>query len=257
MSNVNGFPIWYELLTNDATASRAFYERVIGWKYQEPSAQDPMHYYQMDTGDGFVGGMMELDEKMRANGARPTWLFYLNVDDVDATLKQVEAHGGTTTMPAFDLAHVGRIAMIADPQGNPLYVMRPSSHETSSAFDRKGMGKCNWNELTTSDPAASQEFYERIFGWTYPESMPMPTGGRYALVHAGDIRIAGTMKAAPGAPSGWQFYFRTADIDASVEAVKNAGGKVHAGPMDVPGGDRVILASDLHGVPFGITAASE
>jgi predicted enzyme related to lactoylglutathione lyase len=39
-----------------------------------------------------------------------------------------------------------------------------------------------------------------------------------------------------------------------VEKVKAGGGQVHAGPMDVPGGDRVIVASGPQGVPFGIAA---
>ena len=45
-------------------------------------------------------------------------------DDVDATVAQIEAKGGKALMPAFDIPQ-GRIAMVADPQGNPFYVMTP------------------------------------------------------------------------------------------------------------------------------------
>jgi len=62
------------------------------------------------------------------------------------------------------------------------------------------------------------------------------------------------MKQGDKQPKGWMFYFRVPDIDAAVERVKAGGGQVHAGPMDVPGGDRVIVASDPQGVPFGIAA---
>ena len=60
---------------------------------------------------------------------------YIGVDDVDATVAQIEAKGGKALMPAFDIPQ-GRIAMVADPQGNPFYVMKPvppAGRKTSKA----------------------------------------------------------------------------------------------------------------------------
>ena len=255
MANPAGTPIWYELLTNDAAASTAFYEDVLGWMVQPAQPGDPKHYQTLDTGKGgMVGGMMQLTEEMRAHGAKPTWLFYVGVADVDATATRAGELGGKVLMPAFDIANIGRIALLADPQGIPFYVMRATGEGTSTAFDRTGMGKCNWNELATPDQAAGNAFYEKLLGWTYPDKMAMPGGDDYVFIAVGETRIGATMKQAPSAPQGWQFYFRAPDIDAAVEKVKKAGGKVHAGPMEVPGGDKVIVASDLHGVPFGVAA---
>ena len=254
MRNPEGTPIWFELLTNDASASTAFYEKVVGWKVKPPAPGDAMGYRMIDTGQGFVGGMMELTDAMRSGGASPTWLFYVGVNDVDATVKAVEAAGGKILAPPFDIADVGRMAMIADPQGIPLYVMRGSSDEASAAFERFGMGKCNWNELATPDQGAANAFYAKVFGWKYPEKMSMGAEGDYVFVDVGATRIGATMPLTSGAPKGWMFYFRTPDIDAAAEKVKAAGGKVRAGPMEVPGGDRVIVASDVHGVPFGVAA---
>lgn len=252
MPNPEGTPIWYELLTNDAAASKAFYEEVVGWKVHAPQPGDEKGYRMLDTGQGFVGGMMELNDQMRSNGAKPTWLFYIGVDDVDATTKKAEAAGAKVLMAPFDIPNVGRIAMLTDPQGIPFYVMRGASEETSTAYDRHGMGKCNWNELATPDQAAANAFYAKVFGWKYPDKMAMPGAGDYVFVAVGDTTIGATMTQSPGAPRGWQFYFRTPDIDVAAEKVKKAGGKVHAGPMEVPGGERVIVASDVHGVPFGV-----
>ena len=39
--------------------------------------------------------------------------------------------------------------------------------------------------------------------------------------------------------------------------VKNGGGTVHAGPMDVPGGDLIIVASDPHGTMFGVVGPGQ
>src|SRR6185503_16557541 len=98
-------------------------------------------------------------------------------DNVDATVAQVETKGGKELMPAFDIPQ-GRIAMVADPQGNPFYVMKPvppagQEDKQSDLFSATEEQRVAWNELTTSDPAAARNFYGDLFGWTSDEFMPM------------------------------------------------------------------------------------
>ena len=252
MTNPHGTPIWYELLSSDADASKAFYEKVIGWTVH-PADAGGMDYRMIDTGgNDFVGGLMGLTPEMTAGGAKPTWLFYIGVDDVDATVAKIEEKGGSVRMPAFDMPGVGRLALVADPQGVPFYVMRGASDEDSKAWDRMGMGKCNWNELNTSDQAGANAFYADVFGWTYPDKMSMGEMGDYVFVEAAGETIGATMNTPPGSPPpAWQFYFRTPDIDATAAKVTASGGTVRYGPAEVPGGDRIIVASDPHGVMFG------
>jgi len=256
MRNPEGTPIWYELLSNDGKAASAFYENVMGWKVL-PSPPGVPHGYQMiDSGNAgaFVGGTMQLTDEMRKNGAKPTWLLYVGVDDVDATAKKVEPAGGKLLMQPFDIPGAGRAAMVADPQGIPFYIMRGSTDGPSTVFERTGMGKCNWNELATPDPESAHKFYTALFGWKYPEKMPMGEAGDYVFVDVGETRIGATMKQFEQQPKGWLFYFRVPNIDAAVEKVKAAGGTVHADPMVVPGGDKVIVASDPEGTRFGVSA---
>ena len=256
MANPHGTPIWYELLTTDASTSKSFYDDVIGWTIATESSAPGMDYRMIATRDGgFVGGMMPLTEAMRTGGARPTWLFYIAVDDVDGAADLIAKKGGAIHVPPFDIPGAGRAAMVADPQGNPFYVMRGSSDQTSTAWDRTGMGKCNWNELATIDQAAGNAFYADVFGWKYPDKMTMPGDmGDYVFVDAAGQTIGATMKAGaqPEAPKGWRFYFRAPDIEAAADAVRRNGGTVLAGPMEVPGGDRIIVASDPQGVNFGV-----
>ena len=205
------------------------------------------------SGGGMVGGVLRLTDEMQSHGAKPTWLFYIGVNDVDASVEKIKAAGGSVLMPAWDIPGIGRIAMVADPQGIPFYIMRGASNEDSTAFDRMGMGKCNWNELSTPDQAGANAFYATVFGWTYPDKMPMGEMGDYVFVQAGDQTIGATMNAGAGdAPVGWRFYFRAPDIEEAAAKVTKNGGTVHAGPMEVPGGDRIIVASDPHGVMFGV-----
>lgn len=254
MTNPEGTPIWYELLSADPQASKAFYQQVIGWTVHdaEPGGMD---YRMIDTGDGdFAGGLMALSADMQGGGAKPGWLFYIGVDDVDASVTKITAAGGSVRMPAIDLPGVGRMALVADPQGIPFYVMRGASGEASTAFQRTGMAKCNWNELYTPDQAAANAFYTQMFGWTCPDKVPMGDLGDYIFIAVDEEQIGATMTAPPGAPHGWQFYFGVADIDAAAERVKAAGGTVIMGPHEVPGGERVIGAVDSLGTAFGLVA---
>lgn len=252
MANPHGTPIWYELLTDDPDASKTFYDAVIGWTVEaKPSGE--MDYRMIGAGDGQVGGVMRLTPDMKAGGAEPTWLFYIGVDDVDTTVEEIKAAGGSVLVPAWNIPGIGRIAMVADPQGLPFYVMRGASDETSTAWDRMGMGKCNWNELNTPDQAGALAFYGTVFGWDYPEKMPMGAMGDYVFVDAAGERIGAIMqRPADSPPAKWRFYFRAPDIEAAARTVAERGGTVHAGPMEVPGGDRIIVASDPAGVMFGV-----
>ena len=259
MPTPQGFPVWYELLTDDADAAVRFYEQVVGWTVH-PAEPGGMDYRMIDTGNhDHVGGLMALTDEMTAGGAKPTWLFYLGVDDVDATAAKAVAEGGTVTTPPITLEGVGRIAKIADPQGNPLYIMRGASEEDSTAWNRTAMGKCNWNELTTTDLAAGNAFYASVFGWSYPDKMTMPGEmGDYVFVEAGGETIGATMQGwMPGQPHGWLFYFRVPDIDAAAAKVAASGGTVHHGPSEVPGGDRIVVASDPQGVMVGLVGPGE
>ena len=51
--------------------------------------------------------------------------------------------------------------------------------------------------------------------------------------------------------------FADSDIEKAAETVKAKGGTVHAGPMEVPGGDRIIVASDPAGVMFGVVGPGD
>jgi uncharacterized protein len=253
MRNPHGWPIWYELMTTDAEGVSAFYGAVFGWSVG-PQPDGPIDYRMIETATGNVGGLLALSPEMQAHGARPTWLFYLGVDDVDVTVAAVEASGGKVLRPAETMAGVGRIAMVADPQGIPFYVMRGEPDLASTSYGRMEIGKCSWNELATPDQAGANAFYAELFGWTYPDSMPMGEMGDYVFVEAAGQIIGATMAKAQQAPGGWLFYFRVPDIDAAAERVKDGGGTVLLGPIEVPGGERVIVALDPQGVAFGAVA---
>ena len=251
MTNPQGTPIWYELLTPDPDAAKTFYDAVLGWTVEaRPSGE--MDYRMIDTGDGLVGGVAREEVGKTPPMMKQGWKVYIGVDDVDASAATITAHGGTVHIGPFDLPGVGRMAYLADPQGNPFYIMRGASDATSTVWHRDAPGKCNWNELATSDPQGADAFYAAVFGWSYPGSMPMGEMGDYVFVEVGGQTIGGMMRTPPGAPGGWLFYFGARDVGAAKASVEARGGTVHRGPTEVPGGMMTIVASDPQGAMFGI-----
>lgn len=257
MANHHGSFIWYELLTKDAKAAKAFYDAGVGWTIQAEPVPGGMDYRVIEASDGQAGGVMQLSADMLAGGAKPGWLGYIGVDDVDASVAAVVEAGGQVHLPAFDIPGIGRLAMVTDPQGIPFYVMRGASPESSKAYSRMGMQHVSWNELITPDHDAALDFYGKLFGINKVGAMPMGEMGDYTFIANGDSQgeaVGAVMRTPPGGHPGWFFYFRVPDINAAKARVESLGGKVRMGPMEVPGGEWVISADDPEGAPFGLVA---
>ncbi len=122
----HGIVYWNELLTNDIDKARTFFEAVIGWQYDDMPMPDGGTYTIAKTGDTRAGGMMNIAATGAPEGAPSHWMAYVAVDDVDAAVGKVAEAGGQVIQPCFDVAGVGRIAMIADPTGAVLGIMTPS-----------------------------------------------------------------------------------------------------------------------------------
>lgn len=118
---------WNELMTTDVPAAKAFYSALFGWTYEEMTiggegASAGMTYTSALLGKEWAGGMMGVPPACQ--GVPPHWGCYVTVNDVDATLAQVEKLGGRVLVPAFDVPGVGRLAVFQDPQGAVLSIAK-------------------------------------------------------------------------------------------------------------------------------------
>jgi predicted enzyme related to lactoylglutathione lyase len=254
MSNRHGTPIWYELMTKDPVAARRFYSAVIGWEIEEfAPAKSAMDYRMIGANDGLVGGVFTLTEDMCQNGASPGWMMYIGVDDVDASVKAMVSAGGSALVAAFDIANVGRIAMVSDPQGAPLYLMRGASNEMSTVCDPDRAGHGAWHELHAADGPKAIDFYTAQFGWAKSLGMDMGPMGIYQLFAMGGRDLGGIMTDPRFARPAWLIYFRVDGIESAASRISAAGGQVIHGPMEVPGGGWIVNGLDPEGVMFALT----
>lgn len=105
---------WNELHSTDWKSGFDFYAKQFGWSKDEAMDMGPMGTYQLfrTGGENAVGGMM--DDKAFP---RPAWLFYVSVDDIDATLDRVTANGGQLVHGPSEVPGGMWIINALDPQG--------------------------------------------------------------------------------------------------------------------------------------------
>lgn len=117
---------WNELNTRDPEGAKAFYGETVGWTFSEmPMDEGGMYILCMD-GDRPVAGIFDIN-KPDFEGIPPHWFAYVAVDDVDTRVEKAVRAGATVMQPAFDVAGVGRIAIVKDPAGAVLGWMTPTS----------------------------------------------------------------------------------------------------------------------------------
>ena len=259
MTNPQGTPIWFELSTPDVDAARDFYAAVAGWTIAPSPMAEHGGYLIASTaaGDGVSGIMTPPQE---APGF-PGWAVYFGVEDVDATAARVRELGGAVAFGPMDIPHVGRFAMVTDPQGVVFTIMRGDSPEDSRAFAQapEAMGHGVWIELATPDPDGAFVFYGALFGWEKAGAMPMGEMGEYAFIGRGeDFRPGAVMSSATtGAPARWNWYVNVPDIDAAIATAQAKGGTLLQGPDEIPGGDYSANLADPQGHQIGLVGPRE
>jgi predicted enzyme related to lactoylglutathione lyase len=118
--NETGTLTWNELITTDPAAAK-FYEQVLG---VTTSTMDmgTGEYTLFHVGDQMVGG----STPPPMEGVPNHWHVYFAVDDADATAAKAGELGGSVMVPPFDTP-VGRMAVLADPQGAVFSVIKPAT----------------------------------------------------------------------------------------------------------------------------------
>lgn len=250
---VRGRFLWYDLMTPDVDAATRFYAAITGWTLTPWASGEQVAPYRMWTnGPVPIGGLMPLSVDEAAGSAPAYWLAYIGTPDVDATYAQAVALGAHTFVAPSDIPAVGRFAVLADPQGAAFAVFQPANPR-AEAPGMPPVGAFSWFELATTDRVAAADFYAQLFGWTPTTSMDMGDNGVYQMFGQGGITYGGIFdRRGAKLPPHWLLYVRVVDMDRALDAVRQGGGQVLNGPMEVPGGDHVAQCLDPQGAPFAV-----
>ena len=241
--------VWYDVMTNDSKVAEAFYRNVIGWDAKD-SGMIGRSYTLFSTGPMMVGGLMPIPEEARAMGARPAWSGYVLVD---VYTERVKAAGGAIHRAPEDIPGVGRFSVAADPHGAVFILFEGASDEERVPAAPGTPGHVGWHELHAGDLESAFAFYSGLFGWTKGEAISMGPMGVYQTFATGGAPCGGMMTKTPETPAPfWLYYFNVDAVEAAMARVKDAGGQIIHGPMQVPGGSWIAHCLDPQAAIFAM-----
>ncbi len=104
---------WFEITGKDGPALQSFYGGLFDWNVED--AGDGSGYGLVQAGEnGIAGGIGAAQD-----GGPGQVTFYVEVDDVEASLQEAEQLGGTRMMGPADMEDPGiRLAQFTDPEGH-------------------------------------------------------------------------------------------------------------------------------------------
>jgi predicted enzyme related to lactoylglutathione lyase len=103
----------FEIPTDKPEASVKFYSEVFGWKCQKWGEHE---YWLTTTGEDKTPGINGAIMKKR-DPKQPV-VNSINVKNIDASIKAIEANGGKIVVPKSTIPGVGHLAYFTDPDGN-------------------------------------------------------------------------------------------------------------------------------------------
>ena len=232
--------VWHEQVSSNPEQAQDFYTQLFGWETEvfKPGEAD---YAMISSGGQNHGGF----GKALEGAPPPHWLGHVAVENLEETIEKAKSAGGRLAAGPFEMSKVGRMAIIADPQGAHV-----------SLYEPEGDGPAPedvfvWDELGTTDADGAQRFYERVFGWTTNDMGP--EYGGYRIFNRGETGIAGLMTLPdPSMPPNWQPYVAVEDPDRTTAKAVELGAAALLEPMDVPKVGRIAVLRDPQGATFGV-----
>jgi len=245
--------VWYEFMSSGKKAAAAFYAKVVGWRMDD-SGMPGIDYTLAKVGERQVAGLMGFPPDMKTGPVM--WFGYILVADVDAMAERVTRAGGAVHRPPTDIPGVGRFAVVADPQGAVFMLFRGNG-EPPPDLAANTPGTIGWHELHTTDWQAALAFYQDLFGWEKSYANDMGPMGTYQTFSVAGAWTGGIMNGGGSPEPHWLYYINVEDIDAAAARVTEAGGEVLHGPLQVPGGNWVVMGKDPQGAEFALTAPGQ
>lgn len=243
-----GFFCWVDVAVANPTATHKFFSELFGWGRKVRPTDDAQAYSIMTVHGHHVAGVCEVE-----GAGQSQWMSYLLVDDLKVATAKAEKLGAKILKRDIEIATFGTMTVVEDPTGAVFALWESKRGETT---DPQGHGAVYWNELSTSDPKKSAEFYCQLADWEHKET----SFGEfdYHLFSKDDKDVCGMMAQSNDLKptSHWLVNFQVDDCEQTVEAAKELDGTVIEAPFEVEGVGRCAVLADPSGGVFGIIQPS-
>jgi predicted enzyme related to lactoylglutathione lyase len=240
-SQAAGEIYWFMLLSEDPIAAIRFYSNLFGWQIETGPAGG---WLMMRNGTPFAG-INKIEDRI-PDASESVWLAAINVSDLPKSVSTAKSLGATVHRDVTEVKGWGSFAVIQDPQGAPLMLVRPQR----PLGGNQGYSGWRWAELWTPDTAAAEAFYAKVIGYKLEN---VAVGGEtYNVFGADGKRNAGLIKLdRPGVAPRWAPYVGVTDLKGILVRVWQNGGKVLREPAELDfaaaGANRVALITDNTG----------
>ncbi len=237
--SIPGKFIWFDLITPDPRTAQAFYGTVFGWSFQPVAGASD--YTSIAAGDRLIGGVYQ--PAAGQTGSR--WLGFVSVRDVRKATMKLGGMGFTTVLPATQVPGRGTQAVVRDPQGAIVGLMKSASGDPRD--EPVGPGEFFWVDLYARDVVTASAAYSAIGYNVVPADEYL--GERMLLESNGYARAGITQLPTEERQPGWLPYVQVEDVAATVAAAQSAGGKVLMAPDPaVLDGNVAVIGDPLGGV---------
>lgn len=250
--------VWRELFTRDIAAAKRFYGALFGWTTEDRPMGPDWSYTIVKTGDKEIAGMMDIAH-IPGGGEHvpPHWAVYVSVADVDAAAASAVAEGGKVLGDCMDIPNVGRFAVVQDPQGAIFNLFRSANGDPADD-EMPGVGEFCWESLSTTNPAAAVDFYQKVVGWGVT-SMPSPEGPMplFTRQRQGQSESLASVGPSPdGQFSAWGTFVGVESVDATVAKAEQLGAKIWLAGTDIPDVGRFAVLEDPTGAAIYVFQAA-
>jgi len=142
----------------------------------------------------------------------------------------------------------GRVAVLRDPEGAALAVMRSAGGDPAPT--PPASGDFVWVQLWARDHEMARAFYEKVGGWTVRRFVAHD-GIDEGVFEAGGEEVAGLIEIPwPKVRPNWLPYVQVADVDATIARATELGGRV------LVRGARLAILQDPRGAAIGVEQMS-
>jgi uncharacterized protein len=233
--------VWFDLMVGDLPAAKSFYTNLMGWSTRE-APMPPQGTYTIFSYQGQdFGGMAPLPDPK----ASPYWMPYVQVSNVEQSLRDAEKMGGRVLMPPTEIPNVGKFATLQDPTGGVLSIIHFNQPTSPPGPGNNLVGAVAFCELITDDLPGALKFYETLFDWSHVVINVPGFDDYYILLH-GQNQIGGMYgrKGTPLSGSTWLTYFEVDDVDAKNGMALTSGCTTLLPPNDAAGIGRFSWLTD-------------
>ena len=240
-----GSIVWIDLLTDDPAKAKAFYSATFGWQIDATAESD---YWLIRSGGKAIGGIAA-HTPTDPEVSETQWLISMSVADVNAAAKRARDAGGRVLEGPENVPDRGAMAIIADPQGAPLIVLRAKGGDPGDSNQEHNSWA--WAELWARDTGAAAAFYRDLVGYTAKttddDGTPYTVLGSNGQVHAGIVELPWD-----DVQPNWLSYVAVENIRSTVRDVEANGGYVLLAPAPEYDDGRVAIVSDPTGGVFAV-----